>query len=235
MFTYMLGGLARAYVPRIEEALCIGMGIGIVPRELAREGVRVDVVEINPGIVPVAERYFDLDTDRFSLFIGDGRYFVSRASARYDAVLLDAFLGDSNPSHLMSREAFTDISRVLRPDGVLVINTFVKFDDPEDFFGASLYKTLASVFASVRVHGARDGNTLYVASPRTDLAMAHEPDLAGVHRDALEQVKQAYAQVWKTPPVGGMVLTDDYNPVEFYDAANRERLRRSLAIAMRGG
>jgi hypothetical protein len=30
----------------------------------------------------------------------------------------------------------------------------------------------------------------------------------------------------------GQILTDDYNPVEFYDAANRESLRRYLAMAM---
>jgi hypothetical protein len=29
----------------------------------------------------------------------------------------------------------------------------------------------------------------------------------------------------------GIVLTDDYNPVEFRDAANREELRRRLAFA----
>jgi len=29
------------------------------------------------------------------------------------------------------------------------------------------------------------------------------------------------------------VLTDDYNPVEFYDAANREVIRRNLAQSQR--
>jgi hypothetical protein len=29
-----------------------------------------------------------------------------------------------------------------------------------------------------------------------------------------------------------MVLTDDRNPVEFYDAANREAIRKGLATAM---
>jgi len=34
-----------------------------------------------------------------------------------------------------------------------------------------------------------------------------------------------------TPPEDGIVLTDDYNPAEFYDAWNRENLRRNLAKA----
>jgi hypothetical protein len=31
-----------------------------------------------------------------------------------------------------------------------------------------------------------------------------------------------------------IILTDDYNPVEFYDAPNRESIRRNLAFQMHG-
>ena len=233
MFTYMLEGLARAYTPRLEKALCIGMGIGIVPRQLARDGVRVDVVEINPAVVGLAQKYFDLDPGEFELSIGDGRWFVNQSRKRYDAVILDAFLGDSTPSHLMSREAFTAIRNVLEPDGVLVINTFVDFGARRDFFGASLSRTLASVFASVRVHGARGANTLFVASPRQDLSILHEPDFGRVHPAALHDVREAFSSTWEPDPLAGILLTDDYNPTDYYDAANREKLRRALALSMR--
>ncbi|HXG45999.1 MAG TPA: fused MFS/spermidine synthase [Methylomirabilota bacterium] len=233
MFTYMLHGLAHAYAPRLEDALCIGMGIGIVPRELAREGVRVDAVEINPDVVPLAEKYFDLDVSRVNLTIADGRLFVRQCRKHYDAVLLDAFLGDSNPSHLMTREAFADVRRVLRPDGVLVINTFADLDSRHDFFGASLYKTLTNVFASVRIHAAQHGNTLYVASPDPALTLRHPPDFANVHSAAVAQVREAFNNLREPNLAHGRVLTDDFNPVEVFDAPNRERLRRLLALAMR--
>src|SRR4029450_12408474 len=48
MFTYMLHGLARAYVPRIDQVLCIGLGVGIVPMSFVHDGAKVDVAEINP-------------------------------------------------------------------------------------------------------------------------------------------------------------------------------------------
>jgi spermidine synthase len=234
MFTYMLEGLARSYAPRLETALCIGMGIGIVPRDLAREGVSVDVVEINPAVVPVAQRFFDLDPKAFRLFIGDGRYFLNMTSRKYDAVLLDAFLGESTPSHLMSREAFRAIRRVLNPDGVLVINTFVEFGSEKDFYCASLYKTLASVFPTVRVHGARGANSLFLASPSASLPLVRAPEFSDVHVEALAQVREAYDRRWVPDPAAGIVLTDDYNPVEYFDAANREKFRRALALSMRG-
>ena len=235
MFTWMLEDLARAYAPRLDDALCIGMGVGIVPRDLAREGVRVDVVEINPAVVPVARRFFDLDPSAFDLTMGDGRWFANTTARRYDAVLLDAFVGDSVPSHLMSREAFEAIARLLKPDGVLVINTFVDVDAREDFLGASLMKTLRAVFPSVKAHGARGANTLFVASRRVPLTMLTLPDFSRVHPDALADVRLAFTTLWEPDPDAGIVLSDDYNPVEARDAANREKHRRGLALAMKIG
>lgn len=233
MFTWLLYGLAKAYTPALNDVLCIGLGVGIVPRQFAQDGVRVDVVEINPAVVPVACRYFDLDPRRMNIIIADGRYVLNRTTNRYDAVVLDAFLGDSSPSHLMTREAFEAIRRVLRPHGTVVINTFAELEPGRDFFAASLAKTLAAVFPSVRIHSSGGGNTLFVASPRTNLAMVHEPDLEQVHPSCRWEVEQAYSGLRETDPNHGRVLTDDYNPVEFYDAANRERTRRYLAQAMR--
>jgi spermidine synthase len=234
MFTYMLHGLARAYTPRLERALCIGMGVGIVPMQLAREGVQVDVVEINPAVIPVAQRFFDLEPDRLHIIPGDGRPYLNQCRTQYDAVVLDAFLGDSCPSHLMTREAFAAIRRVLKPEGTLVINTFADLDFMRDFFAASLFKTLASVFPSVRIHNGGSGNTLFVASARPELAMAHEPDFSGVHLACSNEVVAAFSGLRETDPQHGRVLTDDFNPVEVRDAPNRERIRRYLALGMKG-
>ena len=38
------------------------MGVGIVPMQFANEGAKVDAVEINPAVVPVAEEFFDFDS-----------------------------------------------------------------------------------------------------------------------------------------------------------------------------
>lgn len=235
LFTYMLEGLARDYTAKLDRVLCVGMGVGIVPRDIARGGSKVDVVEINPAVVPVAEKYFDLDPKAFNLTIGDGRCFLNESPAGvYDAVILDAFLGDSVPSHLMTREAFQEMRRVLSPGGVLVINTFADTGTTTDFLGSSLYKTLSAVFSSVLVHGTPGSNTLFVASAKPALAMLHTPSYAGVHPDALAEVHAAYARLWKPDVRAGIVLTDDYNPSDYYDAANREKLRRDLAMSMKG-
>lgn len=233
MFTYMLHGLAKAYTPRTDHVLCIGVGVGIVPMNFAREGTRVDAVEINPDVVPVARRFFGFEPDKLNLVLTDGRYFVNHARPQqYDAICLDAFLGDSCPSHLMTREAFAAMARILKPDGVLVINTFADLDYANDFFSASLSKTLSAVFPSVRIHAGRRGNTMLVASPRPDLAIVRPPSFEGIHAMARADVEEAFRGLRETDPAHGIVLTDDYNPVEFRDAANREAIRKNLARSM---
>lgn len=234
MFTYMLHLLAKAYTPEITNVLCIGLGIGIVPMQFAHEGAAVDVIEINPSVVPLAQKYFDLQPDRLNITIGDGRYFIKKTKRQYDTIILDAFLGDSSPSHLMTHEAFAEMHRVLKPHGTLVINSFGDFSPGKDFLTASIYKTLTAVFASVRIHAdGMHGNTLFVASPNPDLKILRPPDLSGVHGSSAFQVSAAFDGLREITPTSGRILTDDYNPVEFYDAANRERLRRQLALTVR--
>ena len=189
----------------------------------------MDVVEINPAVVPVAVRFFNLETNKLHITIDDGRHFLNRCQKKYDVVVLDAFLGDSSPSHLLTRQAFTSMRNVLRPDGVLVINAFADLDPGRDFFAASLNNTLKAVFQSVRIHNGGDGALFFVASPGSTLEFAHKPNLNVIHPDAVDKARETYNNMADTYPEHGIVLTDNYNPAEFYDARNREELRRRLA------
>jgi spermidine synthase len=237
LFTHMLRYLATGYTTNLQDVLCIGLGVGIVPKELAAQGVRVDVVEINPAVVKVAREYFDFDPTKLNVMIGDGRYLVNKSRKQYDAIVLDAFLGDSSPSHLMTREAFENIKRVLKPNGVLVINSFGDLAAGKNFFSASLAKTLGAVFSSVHAHGIesrlRDGqgNLFFAASaqPLTLRGISTED----AHPAVQHEVKLCLGSTLAIDTGAGRVLTDDFNPVEFFDAENRETHRRTLAFSVR--
>lgn len=230
-FTYMLSGLARAYATNISDVLCIGLGVGIVPMDFANHGARVDVVEINPAVLPVGKKFFDLQPEKVNITFDDARHYLNRCTKKYDAVALDAFLGDSSPSHLMTREAFQAMRRVLRPGGVLVINSFSQLEEGKDFFATSLDKTLKTVFPGVKMHTKGTGAIFFAATDRTNPGFVHPPDFSGVHPRALSETEAAFSGVVDAPPDRGRILTDDYNPVEFYDAKNRETIRRNLALA----
>ena len=281
-FTGALRWLAHAYTPRIERALCIGMGVGVVPMQFVNtppevDTIKTDVVEINGAVVPLAEKYFDFNASKVNLTIGDGRQFINATPHRYDAIVLDAFLGDSSPSHLMTREAFLEMREHLTEQGVLVINTFGESTTQRQFFASSLYQTLQSAFgeARVRVHASGLGNVFFVAT-RAEKLVAHRPPhppdeaaaekvaaiaaakyenetgrnsaineqwhlwIAASATDQLPfynehpdpRVTAALGLMWfkhrTYDPHEGIILTDDFNPVDFHEASNRDANRRGL-------
>lgn len=231
-FTHLLHGLARAYHPEIRSVFCIGMGVGIVPQQFAREGAVVEAVEINPAVVPLAERFFGFETQRIRLHIADGRWFAAVHTNQYDAIVLDAFLGESPPSHLMTREAFAVLHQRLRPNGVLVMNSFGD-TSRRDFLTASIARTLQTVFRSVRVHGAGFGNVFLVASDQPDLQFRQPPDLRAFHPSVRAECRDILEGRFEPMSGDGLVLTDDFNPVDFHEAATRENLRKRLAVGYR--
>jgi hypothetical protein len=111
-----------------------------------------------------------------------------------------------------------------------VIKSFGSLEDGKDFFSASLNRTLQAVFPSVRMHTSGDGGIFFAASDRSALAFVRPPSLENVHPEVLRDTEATYAGVVDSLPGHGRVLTDDYNPAEFYDARNREDLRRRLAM-----
>jgi spermidine synthase len=227
LFTYMLRDLARGYRTNIEDVLCIGVGVGIVPREFAEAGAKVRAVEINPAIVPIAEKYFGFDPSKLALTIGDGRYYLEKSKEKFDVIILDAFLGESPPSHLMTREAFGSMKRLLKPGGVLVMNAFGELE--KGFTTASLYITLQKVFPSVRLHAGGNGNLFYAASDQPSLVLQRVPDFSQYPAYLQHLARLTLGTAWQPKPEDGKVLTDAYNPVEFYDAKNREAFRKRLA------
>ena len=226
-FSYILESLAYSYNHKLTNALCIGLGIGSIPMEMAHKGILVDVVEINPDVIPLAMKYFDFNTNACNLTIGDGRYYIRQQTKQYDTIILDAFLGDSMPSHLMTKEAFIEMAKRMQPAGTLVINAFVDPTQPEDCFGTSLYLTLKSVFPEVQMHSNGDGATFFVASFQV-IDRIQNVDLTSMHPNVIPSVKLALHRRIPYPIGQGIILTDNFNPIEFLDASKRETRRQNL-------
>jgi len=72
----------------------------------------------------------------------------------------------------------------------------------------------------------------FAASDQPEMLLQNPPDLSTVHPICRQDVNDAYATILNADPRHGLVLTDDYNPVEYFDTTNREKLRRQLALSM---
>lgn len=124
--------LSLCYAAAMRRFLVIGLGTGRLPKALHAilPKARIDVVEIDPVIVGVAKRYFDLPVHRSSLrsapglyvYTQDGVEFVSKVTTTYDAIFVDAFTGGELPEAFRSRKTMWKLSRSLAPGGVLTMN-----------------------------------------------------------------------------------------------------------------
>ena len=116
----------------------------------------------------------------------------------------------------------------------IVINSFGDFRPGRDFFLSSLDKTLHAVFKNVNIHASGGGNVFYAASQR-ELQLNLRPNIQfPANADIQSEFQSATSLAPPPNPAAGIVLADDYNPIDFYDAPNREQHRRDLALSIRG-
>jgi spermidine synthase len=103
-----VGMIGLALVPPDARILFVGLGGGAMPtytRHVLPDAA-IDVVEIDPVIVDVAQRFFAFRPDeRLRVHTGDGRAFIEAAApGTYDLIVLDAFSDDAIPRALATRE-----------------------------------------------------------------------------------------------------------------------------------
>ncbi len=214
--------LARHFRPGFRKVLVIGGAGYSVPKELLRkyDDIRLDVVEIDPGMTDIAKRYFRLrDDPRLNIVHEDGRTYIGRSEiAKYDVVMMDAS-GSlfSVPYQLTTIEAVQQMRRALKDDGVMIFNLGSAIRGPASRFLNAELSTYRSVFDSVLVFKVnadypdeRLQNVIIVAANRT-----LPPDMHSDDTEIAEMLKHAYRD---DIPLITRPLTDDLAPVEYYNA-----------------
>jgi spermidine synthase len=209
--------LTRAIVP--SSTLTLGGGGFTMPGYLERHYPRARhvVVEIDPGVVEAAFRWFDLPRDtRISVAVEDARAYVDRAVGResFDIVYCDAFNAFSVPAHLTTREFLQKVASLLSPGGAYLVNCIDVFDSGR--FLNAFVNTLHSVFPEVAVYATAGWtgaarSTFVIAAGQGSLGgeSLTGPDGAVVgERVPPERMAGLRARN------GAMILTDDHAPVE---------------------
>jgi spermidine synthase len=234
-YSYLMQFLPYALNPNGKNCLVVGLGTGIIPSWYAARGIHTDVVDIDPEVAGLARKYFNFNPG-IAVHIEDARYFLNRSTERYDYVVLDVFSGDTTPGHVLSLEAMRLLKARMTPDGVLAINLIGSLGE-RGFMTASVIKTVQAVFGQVQTHA------LFVADgpePSGNLAViAHDGPARAVRTDLLATfpvhpmaeagVRQGLQNIYRFPAnTPAIVLTDDYNPIDFYDLWLKERLRRAI-------
>jgi spermidine synthase len=150
--------LLEPVVDEVESILVLGGAALTLPVEIQRRrpGARIEVVEIDPVVTELAERYFaygEASYPSIRVHHEDGRVWLRRSRDTFDVVYLDVF--DhllTVPWTMVTREALADMASRLEPDGLLVANILSPLAGPGVGFLERFRTTLQEVFAIERVY-----------------------------------------------------------------------------------
>lgn len=201
-----------------KRVLLIGVAGGTISRAMQTlygtdSTFHIDGVEIDPEVVKLATKYFELEQPGLTMHVADGRQAVAMGAGEYDVIFVDAFTNQLYiPFHLSTQEFFTMVRERLAPGGILGMN--VNALDVDSELLASITNTVASVFKEVQRIPIGIGNHVVIAGeqpiPLERLATAQLPDRA--FQAFASTLPERSVRVTFDPYE--RVLTDDLAPLE---------------------
>jgi predicted membrane-bound spermidine synthase len=204
---------------RVSSLAVIGSAAGTEPKEYTDVygPIPIDGAEIDPKIIEVGRRYFDMNEPNLNAVAQDGRYFLTHSSRKYDVIAIDAYRPPYIPFHLTTQEFFVQVREHLTEYGVVAINVGRTRTDWS--LVQALSSTLKSVFPNVyMVDLAQPGydliNVLVVATKQAtqvgnlsaNAQFLTHPVLQVVARDSIPRTGEFTQST--------LVFTDDKAPVE---------------------
>ncbi|MBL8628045.1 MAG: methyltransferase domain-containing protein [Rhodospirillaceae bacterium] len=118
-YIHALHGLVLQTKPKT--ALMIGCAGGTLATMLTRAGVRMTVVDIDKAAFTLAKKHFGMPKS-VKCYTADGLKFMQRTKAKFDAVIIDAFVGEKIPPQFKD-DTFCAAARCcVRKTGALFVN-----------------------------------------------------------------------------------------------------------------
>jgi spermidine synthase len=204
----------RAAPPR--SIAILGGAAGTVARGYGHyfPATRIDAVEIDPKLIEVGERLFDLRAPNLHTHAADARPWLRETGRRFDVIYVDAYRQPYIPFYLATEEFFRLAKQRLNPGGMVIVN--VGHPERSPRLEQVLSATMRAVFGYVARDPSEAVNTQLVAAdvPATGARLraaatagALPPDLGDLARAAAARVAPGLR--------GGRVYTDDVAPVEW--------------------
>ena len=213
----------------IKNILVIGAGAYTMPEYFKNyyADANVSVIETDPEMISVGQKYFGLDTGRISTEIGDARLIFNKEKAgpKYDVIFSDAYNSFvSVPWYLLTEEWNETAKKELTPDGIYAVNFISGLEGDKADFTKSVTATFAKTFPNyyvfafgdspngvynVTLVGVNGSLPLTEADLRKKLSGGVNPFLADKLLSSSNFLARADSK--NSPPV---ILTDDFAPVE---------------------
>jgi predicted membrane-bound spermidine synthase len=209
-------------ISNVKRIAILGLAAGTTAMQAAAvyPYVAMDGYEIDPKIVDVGRKFFDMNEPQLNIIIQDGRVGLTDSPDRYQIISVDAYRPPYIPPQMTTREFFQVVFDHLTPDGTMVINVGRSPIDRELI--DCLYNTIRSVFPSAFVMDVpATYNSIIFATVQKATWTNLEENFSALLQQSetpplLLQAIQIALQNKAPEPVldPTLVFTDDLSPIE---------------------
>ena len=205
----------------IKRIAIVGLAAGTTARQMTAVygSIPIDGYELDPEIVEVGQKYFDMTMPNLNIIIGDGRLNLERSTQQYDIIAVDAYRPPYIPPHMTTREFFEICASHLADNGVLTLNSASVPGDRRLING--LATTMATVFPSIyTVDIPGSLNTMIFATKQQTTPENFVSNLVALSQDTIvhplliSTMNVTIANL-KTGYETTLVFTDDHAPIEW--------------------
>lgn len=205
----------------IKRVAIVGLAAGTTARQMTAvySDIPIDGYELDPKIVEVGKKYFDMNMPNLNIIIGDGRLNLERSEQKYDIIAVDAYRPPYIPPHMTTQEFFEICASHLTDNGVLTINSASVPGDRRLING--LATTMATIFPSIyTVDIPGSLNTMIFATKQKTIPENFAVNLLALSNDPtvnpllITTMQVTFANL-KTDYEPTTVFTDDHAPIEW--------------------
>lgn len=205
----------------IKRIAIVGLAAGTTARQMTAVygDIPIDGYELDPKIVEVGQKYFDMNMPNLNIYTGDGRLGLEQSPHKYDIIAVDAYRPPYIPAHMTTQEFFQIAASHLTEDGVLVINSASVPGDRRLING--LATTIGTIFPSIyTVDIPGSLNTMIIGTKQKTqsenfavnlMELSQDPD---VHPLLIATMQTTFSHL-KSGYETTTVFTDDHAPIEW--------------------
>ncbi|OGO27360.1 MAG: hypothetical protein A2W33_08130 [Chloroflexi bacterium RBG_16_52_11] len=210
------------YAPeRVQSLAIVGLAAGTSALQASEVfgPIPIDGYEIDPAIIDVGRKYFDMNEVNLNAIAEDGRVGLANSTRRYSLIAVDAYRPPYIPWHLTTREFFQIVQDHLTEDGAMAIN--VGRSPKDRRLIDQLVSTIRTVFPSVYVMDVPDtfNSIIYATVQPTEINNLYDNLLylytrQDIHPLLIEAIERMIKNQQPLPE-SQVVYTDDLAPVEW--------------------
>lgn len=165
--------------PKESDMLLLGLGGGVLAQDAVSRGMHVDAVELDERIIEVSRKFFGLG-DEVQVIQDDARHYINRTEKQYDLIIFDLFRGEETPAHVFTAESISKTRELLKPGGLVLINSNGYYRNDIGKGNRSLYKTIRAMGMFTELYTTdsleEKSNMIYLFSNSMDTFEDRVPD-----------------------------------------------------------